>query len=608
MERSLFLQIINKLNEKLEDNPNDYIQYLRYIIAQNKLLISSYFILFMRTIYSNWHQFNENQQDEILDILSSNISNNFIIILRFYLQDENFLNKILLKNISNITKETFHKIIVNPNLNEYFKKWIKTSDVSIHEFIFPKFIDYAISYHNFEWLELLKKINPEVFNNIIKQFPLDKKQNLYQILLRKSQIVSKYAKEFLEGFGNITYNGGLLTCAQIAQNKAYFFDPIILKDDKEFEDFIQFIKSNKEYFKNKSLKFAVSGMHWISGMIEFDKTGKMEILFMDSLGNEFDDERYQLFLMPNDSNESMKMEAGQIYLQKKNNKIYYLGLDLKGEKIEGYLDITIAEDLTLALLSVKKKEILSYLGNEGKISYALSCFVQDKVEIIKNNIDDKDVVIYCPSEIRQNSGSGCSVFALDDLRRFYTVNSKYNLPKQYSSLLDFFRKNSTKVTRTLHDIPITIFDCKLPIPFKKTKQTSKLISEIENDQEFNKLPNKHGVTPLDSIAKSFQYLKGKKMNRKLEKKLNNNAKKNLRFLYSHNDQYIEEAMAYFSFSGFKRKIENEKKLASKKTTIRKYYDDNKAKITIKPLQQLKQPKIKKGLSLLSKIQRRNDTI
>lgn len=493
-----FLKDVELFNNYVDTkNCSEAVLCLNHIIEKHGNLKPLHLSKFLSNLYSNWPAFTPEQQDNILELLEPSMKTVFALktVLGACQQDINFCAKVIQKiiqhNIASVAKEFFHYIIGNEILIRALQYSLQQEYLISQQLpkeLLRNLVYYAINYNDFRFLEFIEKIDQNQFNEIKLSLPKEEQDKLNKILSRKSSLLSQYTREFVEGFGNVSYEGGLLTCAQIAENKksSYNFNPIILKEVKEFEEFISFIAKNIDYFKNKSLKFAISGSHWISGMIEFDQEGKMRILLMDSMGHE------------------------------------------------------IHED---------KEPCIVNIGYE----------TSEVIKIIKNNIKS-DIKIYCPSEKRQNSMKGCSIFALDDLRRFYTIQE--NLPKKYSSLFDFYEQNGTEKQGKLfldeESELVTLLDCKLPAHFQKTTQSSKLIKATENNEEFKQLPNRHGKTPLDSIASSFEEIAGRKVNKKLDSKLEKHAVRNVRFLHDHSDQDTKKMMKAFSFEGFKEKVQYEK--------------------------------------------------
>lgn len=92
-----------------------------------------------------------------------------------------------------------------------------------------------------------------------------------------------FQNQFSNGFGNVNYQGALLTVAVMNKRKPYSFKPVVLKDTTEFKDFVQYLKQQPHPVRERFL-IAPDKKHWISGDLYIDKNGTMNILFIDSLG------------------------------------------------------------------------------------------------------------------------------------------------------------------------------------------------------------------------------------------------------------------------------------------------------------------------------------
>lgn len=85
--------------------------------------------------------------------------------------------------------------------------------------------------------------------------------------------------------GKITYEGGLLTCAQIAARKhttgaSYQFNPVLLKGFMEFSKYLEILKTASPPQREI---FIIVGEHWSAGVINIKSDGEVSILFMESL-------------------------------------------------------------------------------------------------------------------------------------------------------------------------------------------------------------------------------------------------------------------------------------------------------------------------------------
>jgi len=95
----------------------------------------------------------------------------------------------------------------------------------------------------------------------------------------------KYISQFTGPMGEIDYLGGLVCCAAIAK-KSKDFRPVLLNCSESLEELIDlfnFIEKNKNKLDAELIRFVLTGIHWISGVIQI-KHGKINILFIDPLG------------------------------------------------------------------------------------------------------------------------------------------------------------------------------------------------------------------------------------------------------------------------------------------------------------------------------------
>lgn len=97
--------------------------------------------------------------------------------------------------------------------------------------------------------------------------------------------VIKHMEPFINGFGQIEHDDGLLTFAQIAARKKYVFNPTLITKD-ELSDYLMMLKN--DYTRPVRERFVISGMHWVSADIDIDQAGKVKILIIDSLGGQCD--------------------------------------------------------------------------------------------------------------------------------------------------------------------------------------------------------------------------------------------------------------------------------------------------------------------------------
>ena len=128
---------------------------------------------------------------------------------------------------------------------------------------------------------------------------------------------------------------------------------------------------------------------------------------------------------------------------------------------------------------------------------------------------DKPVHLFFANEMRQFSDLGCSVFALDDVRHFYTLD-KYSVEGK-----TLFEQLNARITQseTIANHVIR-HHCRLPVSLMRTMQSRRVFEDIEPEQD---LPiNKYKLTADQSIRESFieSQADGVIQNKRLDMKLN----------------------------------------------------------------------------------------
>ncbi len=145
------------------------------------------------------------------------------------------------------------------------------------------------------------------------------------------------------------------------------------------------------------------------------------------------------------------------------------------------------------------------LDSSGSFNCPMSQFEEHLSRIFKN----KKIEIYFSLDDRQYSNMGCSVFALDDLRHFYTID-RYAEQKTLFQQLDE-REDVVKAENPVDNV--TIKYCHLPDSLLRTMQKDTL---LDISKESTVIVNKKGETFSQSSRKGFNTLE---KNKRLEKKL-----------------------------------------------------------------------------------------
>lgn len=89
----------------------------------------------------------------------------------------------------------------------------------------------------------------------------------------------KFMKQFCNGFGSITPEGGLLTIAQTHARKSYDFNPVLLNGMSELEKYLAILKECSSPLRER---FVLASSHWIAADINMDADYKVSIFFLDS--------------------------------------------------------------------------------------------------------------------------------------------------------------------------------------------------------------------------------------------------------------------------------------------------------------------------------------
>ncbi len=109
---------------------------------------------------------------------------------------------------------------------------------------------------------------------------------------------------------------------------------------------------------------------------------------------------------------------------------------------------------------------------------------------------NKAITLYFASTVRQSATEGCSVFALDDVRHFYTIDRYAANGRTLFEQLDARCQKKQKL-----DTNTTVSFCKLPAPLLRTTQSVSLFESISD--EMTLITNKKGETVEASIKKTF---------------------------------------------------------------------------------------------------------
>lgn len=230
----------------------------------------------------------DEQQESVIAAMDANILYSLEDTLSRFEENEIFCSKLIAKYIDTILQEEYLYFLVNnAKLLEIFKNVIKANFQK--QEVFDQVLSFAIKYKSPDLLHFLKNTNADLFNKSISKLDPTHADLAHKLLkLEDGNVTSRCMPKFVKGIGALDYECALLSCAAVADKatvgkKEYEFNPVVLKIE-EIDDFIQFIHEHPVQIGAESIKFVITGSHWISGQLEYDENGNLNILIMDSLG------------------------------------------------------------------------------------------------------------------------------------------------------------------------------------------------------------------------------------------------------------------------------------------------------------------------------------
>lgn len=434
---------------------------------------------------NNWYDFTQVFLKEATEA-NPELGKSIASFSKIYLSFINIILKELLKQEKQKQedKKAIFNLFIESLLNQFAMYLVKVLFVNgILEFMeelsteykvifYSKLLPHCINTYNSYLLNKLTSLNPELTKKVIET-ELDAKQQIqHNLLLKQEQSrhlkFSQQMAEFTNGFGHVTYEGALLTCAQIKKRKPYHFDPIVLRT-YELKEFFQTLK-------NKPLptraKFIISDKHWVCGDILIERGGKVRALILDSLG-------------------------------------------------------------------AKKEQI-----SEEMISL---------LYVITDEFSDTNV--YLARTKRQNAKKGCSIFSIDDVMHFYTLE-RYLTTKNLFSYLEEQKDNN----RIQYLSNCSVIFCSLPVSLYRTMQSRKFFDLPGIDNGF---VNKKGETARSSVNKTLKIEGAESIprNARLDCQLAKIAEYNARYLGENSSENVQKESAAFTLDAFKKPsaMENEYK-------------------------------------------------
>ena len=201
--------------------------------------------------------------------------------------DPQLYGKLLMTAMKEMREQAFQTLLIR-NLSNYRNiiAAMRIMEKCDQQAMINHLLLMSIKAYNIALLHKLKEMDENYFNQLLAEMDSERQQAAARYLSVKDEKYCEYIADNMYDFaferGGVSYEGGLLTCAQIKSRKStYHFNPVIL-DQKE--EFVNFLKAIKQYNKPLAEKFIVTGGHWISGVIRINANGRADILLMDPCG------------------------------------------------------------------------------------------------------------------------------------------------------------------------------------------------------------------------------------------------------------------------------------------------------------------------------------
>lgn len=162
----------------------------------------------------------------------------------------------------------------------------------LRPFLYDRLVSHSHHQYNGFLLQELKKLDNQQefdFNRAIKAMNLNSEgiaqlNKLISADTEKAIYVNKKISPFVNGFGNIKYEDGLLAIAERKERKkTYVFNPTLINNEDELKNYL--IALNKAP-RPVTQRFILSGTHWTSGEINISAEGKINVLHIDAVGGD----------------------------------------------------------------------------------------------------------------------------------------------------------------------------------------------------------------------------------------------------------------------------------------------------------------------------------
>lgn len=164
--------------------------------------------------------------------------------------------------------------------------------------------------------------------------------------------------------------------------------------------------------------------------------------------------------------------------------------------------------------------------------------------------------IYISSESLQKSTTGCSLFALDALRHFYTVEEYIK-----GDLVDYLKKSQTEQKKydISSEVAVTVNECLLPRPFAITSHYLDTFQELKRSTE---KVNKKGQTAIEAGERFFKKVnrEGKEVthNTKILYQLDKMAEYLAKYIAAQiSSKQLDAASQNFSLKSFEKRMKSQ---------------------------------------------------
>lgn len=241
-----------------------------------------------------YHDPNHNarlHEELIAYIVTTRLKKNFLLGDVISKKDELILNYFFLNCDMKYLEKTLVDAMTRPTKNETIYLTILAAILALFKtdtdrtHFLKSLITDCLKKYNVMILQAIKNNYADSYNEILSTFNSNEIESINYLLSLDSDsksFISEKMGEFSNDFGKITYEGGLLTCAQEASRKKHTYHPTVLRGEHEFLQFLEVLKTLKFPL---SEQFIISGGHWISGQIDIDENGNAKIIIIDSNGD-----------------------------------------------------------------------------------------------------------------------------------------------------------------------------------------------------------------------------------------------------------------------------------------------------------------------------------